>query len=152
MTDRMIIEEKRFQQLTVEQLYNILALRSRVFVVEQACLFNDIDGKDQGAIHFFMCDDAAEVIAYGRLYFDAGTAVWSIGRVVTAAVHRRQGHSTAIIGRMLAHIDAASVPAAAIHLQAQAYLVDFYGSFGFVAVSDVYLDDGIPHVDMSKPI
>ncbi len=141
---------KPFAALTLAELYALLQLRSEVFVVEQTCAFQDIDGHDQVALHLLGYTEAGELAAYARL-FEAGRsyAQVSIGRVVTAPRHRGHG-----LGRQLLHEALAQCEARfgrqPIKIGAQQYLRAFYESFGFVAEDDGYLEDGIPHVHMVR--
>lgn len=138
---------KEFSQLTVHELYAILRLRIDVFVVEQNCPFQDADNKDQQAYHLMGHADK-ELVAYSRL-LGAGISYpeASIGRVVTASFARHSG-----IGKklMIESIDTiyrlyGQQP---IRIGAQLYLKRFYESFGFQQSSEMYLDDGIEHIEM----
>jgi ElaA protein len=147
-----------FAQVPAAMLYRALGLRSQVFVVEQQCLYQDLDGSDLDALLVIGSlpppetgGDAAEVIATARvLPPGARFAEPSIGRVCTAAAYRGEG-----LGRMLMKqaIRAARghYPGLAIRISAQAYLQAFYESLGFAAVSAGYLEDGIPHLEMRLP-
>ena len=138
---------KTFNQLTTTELYQILRLRSEVFVVEQDCVYQDVDDKDQQANHlFFSIKD--KVIAYTRifapgLYFDTT----SIGRVVVALKYRKDG-----LGHQLMDTSIKAVQqqfnTSKITISAQTYLKQFYESHGFVKVGEEYLEDGIPHIKM----
>jgi ElaA protein len=142
---------KPFEALTLAELYALLQLRSEVFVVEQTCAFQDIDGQDQAALHLLGTTEAGELVAYARL-FEAGRSYdqASIGRVVTSPRHRGHG-----LGRQLLHEAIAQCEAQfgqqPIKIGAQQYLLDFYQSFGFVVEGKGYLEDGIPHVHMVRP-
>ena len=142
---------KPFDTLTLAELYALLQLRSEVFVVEQTCAFQDIDGHDQVALHLLGYTEAGELAVYARL-FEAGCsyAQASIGRVVTSPRYR--GHS---LGRQLLHEAIAQCEAQfglqPIKIGAQQYLLAFYESFGFVQEGEGYLEDGIPHVHMVRP-
>jgi ElaA protein len=138
---------KSFDELTTAELYAIIELRNRVFVVEQNCPYQDADYKDQKSFHLMGWKDD-ELAAYTRIipqgisYNEA-----SIGRVVTSPDHRGSG-----IGRQLMQrsIDKAfnQFHCTAIKIGAQVYLKQFYESLGFVQASEEYLEDGIPHIDM----
>ncbi len=145
----MHIEVKKFQELTVNQLYDILQLRSEVFVVEQDCVYQDLDGKDHNALHVIGIKDGA-VVAYTRIfksgdYFDQA----SIGRVVVKSSERKFGYGVDI---MKASIEAVETyfKETTIHISAQCYLLKFYNSLGFESVGGEYLEDGIPHVGMVR--
>lgn len=140
---------KRFDELTPYQLYAILQLRNEVFVVEQNCVFQDADDKDQSSWHLMGFDDN-KLVAYTRLV-PPGMAYEepSIGRVVTSPLVRRFG-----AGRQLMQHSIDSVynlfGYAQIKIGAQLYLKKFYESFGFEQVGEEYLEDGIPHIYMIK--
>jgi ElaA protein len=139
-------KDREFAELSVAQLYKIIALRQRVFVVEQKCLYLDADGHDANARHLWAEDDAGVVHAYLRI-LPAGAkyAEASIGRVVTSPESRGTG-----LGRVLMQRGIEAVGPAPIKISAQAHLEKFYTSLGFVTCSAVYDDDGIPHVDMLR--
>ncbi|HEX2532737.1 MAG TPA: GNAT family N-acetyltransferase [Chitinophagaceae bacterium] len=138
-----------FDALTPHQLYAILQLRNEVFVVEQNCVFQDADDKDQGC-HHLMQWDGDRLVAYtrlvppGHIYEEA-----SIGRVVTSPAVRGRG-----AGRQLMEASIREAYALfgrrPIRIGAQLYLKRFYESFGFEQVSEPYLEDGIPHIYMLK--
>ncbi len=141
---------KRFDELTPYQLYAALQLRSAVFVVEQNCVYLDADDKDQNSYHLLGFVDN-KLVAYTRIvparimYQEV-----SIGRVVTAPGVRRIG-----VGRQLMQQSIKSVynllNNVPIRIGAQLYLQEFYASFGFQQISDVYLEDGIEHIYMLLP-
>jgi ElaA protein len=137
--------DRAFPELTVAELYAILELRSRVFVVEQACIYQDIDGIDPVARHLW-AEAGGRIAAYLRI-IPAGAkyAEISIGRVVTAPEARGGGLARELMKRGLAA--AGDGP---LRLAAQAYLEKFYAGLGFVRTSDVYDEDGIPHVEMTR--
>lgn len=141
---------KPFDALTLAELYALLQLRSEVFVVEQTCAFQDIDGHDQAALHLLGYTAAGELAAYARL-FAAGRSYpqASIGRVVTAPRHRGHGLGRQLLHEALAQCEAQFRPQP-IKIGAQQYLQAFYESFGFVAEGEGYLEDGIPHVHMVR--
>ena len=138
---------KEFNELSTEELYSILQLRTEIFVVEQNCVFQDMDGKDENAYHL-MCYEDDLLIAYTRL-LPAGKSYreCSIGRVVTKKIKRGTG-----IGKELMAISIeycyrlfGNSP---IRIGAQLYLEKFYSSFGFRKESDIYIEDGIQHIEM----
>ncbi|WP_397364154.1 GNAT family N-acetyltransferase [Olleya sp. R77988] len=140
---------KTFQQLTTKELYDILQLRSEVFVVEQDCVYQDIDNKDQKALHVIGFKNE-KVVAYTRLfkpgdYFELS----SIGRVVVAEKEREHKYGYDI---MKASIDAIKTHynQTKIKISAQCYLKKFYNNLEFFEVGEEYLEDGIPHVGMIK--
>jgi ElaA protein len=136
----LTIELVDFNQLTPLALYQIMQLRSQVFVVEQNCVYLDADGKDDRSKH--LCGYFEnELVAYTRL-LPAGLAydeACSIGRVVTAPTHRGKGS--------IAHCKTLW-PGTASKIGAQLYLKSFYESFGFAQATPVYLEDGIEHIGM----
>ena len=142
----MSIEIKKFDALSNTELYQIMKLRVDVFVVEQNCPYPELDNLDQSAIHFFIPSDNG-VNGYLRIYFKSETQV-AIGRVITHHDFRKKGISRMLMQQALQWINAQS-NIKSIYLQAQQHLVNFYGSFGFEEQSDMYLEDGIPHVDMT---
>ncbi|WP_050615344.1 GNAT family N-acetyltransferase [Bacillus testis] len=138
---------KRFGELSREQLYSILQERVAVFVVEQSCPYPEIDGMDPECWHLFK-EEGGTITAYLRIV-PAGVKgeYASIGRVLVNASRRGSGLGRDLVARGM-EICRKELGLTRIDIQAQAYLKDFYGSFGFEAVSDVYLEDGIPHLDM----
>ncbi|MFT3825075.1 MAG: GNAT family N-acetyltransferase [Chitinophagaceae bacterium] len=138
---------KLFNELTPNELYAILQLRSEVFVVEQNCVFLDQDDKDQHCYHLMGWEENL-LCAYTRLV-PAGISYEepSIGRVVTSPKARKKGY-----GRELMHESINTLyklwGKSAIKIGAQLYLKDFYESIGFQQTSDVYMEDGIPHIEM----
>ena len=135
-------------ELTASVLHDILELRSRVFVVEQQCCYQDIDGLDltRGTRHVFAVEND-QLVAYARLLAPDDAGAVRIGRVIVSASLRGQRLGHGLMTRALAAC-AAHWPGVPIALAAQAHLVDFYVGLGFVAVSEPYDEDGIPHVDM----
>lgn len=140
---------QKFEELAPSVLYAILRLRSEVFVVEQNCVFQDMDNKDQYCLHLTgWAND--ELIAYTRLV-PPGVAypLVSIGRVVSSPAARGTG-----VGRLLMEKSIEAVYTIygkqPIKIGAQYYLLKFYSSLGFVQSSGIYLEDGIEHVEMIK--
>ena len=138
---------KPFADLSLSELYSILELRSLVFVVEQNCVYQDIDNKDQKAIHLLGEIDG-KLVAYARL-FDAGIYFenTSIGRVIVHSEARAQKLGHQLIQKSIEQIKNL-FDKEQITISAQLYLQKFYESHGFVATSEVYLEDDIPHVEM----
>ena len=140
---------KSFQELNITELYEILQLRSEVFVVEQDCVYQDLDFKDQKALHIIGYKND-KIVAYTRIfkpgdYFNNS----SIGRVVVAASERKYGYGH--------HLMKASIKAIKenynvdlITISAQKYLKKFYESHQFIQVGEEYLEDGIPHIKMDR--
>lgn len=140
-----------FGELSVPQLYAVLALRSEVFVVEQNCVFLDIDGVDPQTWHLLGTGDDGALKAYARLLPPGIKSPTDavIGRVVTSPAARSGGMGRALMTEALVHCQRLW-PEHAITLHAQARLQRFYGSFGFVQVAQPYMEDGILHIEMRK--
>ncbi|TDX00398.1 GNAT family N-acetyltransferase [Dinghuibacter silviterrae] len=156
---------KAFNDLTPSELYALLRLRSEVFVVEQNCVFLDMDGADDGCYHLMGWTGGMDVPDGIGGFIPAGPAILgayarivppglkfaepSIGRVVTAPSVRGKGMGRTLIDQSLTHLYAlyGQQP---VRIGAQQYLVDFYGSFGFVQTGGVYMEDDIAHVEMVK--
>ncbi|MDG3181697.1 GNAT family N-acetyltransferase [Streptococcus parasuis] len=146
-------EIKAFDQLSLQELYTILTLRTNVFVVEQACPYPDLDGKDPNCLHLLGTING-ELVAYLRI-LPAGLRYdeVSIGRVVVKPSHRGKGLGRLMMEQAI-HCITNEWKESQIKIGAQAYLEKFYQSLGFEPVSEVYLEDDIPHLDMlySKPV
>ena len=140
---------KAFEELTIDELYDIMQLRTNIFVVEQNCPYPELDGKDKNCLHVF-ATQGGKVVAYARIV-PPGLSYKeiSIGRVVVHADHRKDGLGRILIDLALEKIEE-EFGTQAIQIGAQTYLKKFYGSFGFEPVSEEYLEDGIPHVDMIR--
>ena len=140
---------KRFDELTLRELYELLRLRSEIFVVEQNCPYQDLDGLDHDALHLFYEEEDGTVIACLRIFRhpedDADTV--RIGRVVT----KEHGKG---LGALLLHEGVSTAQEyyrpQKILLEAQEYAKGFYEKEGFTVISDTFLEDGIPHVRMEK--
>jgi ElaA protein len=139
---------KKFEDLNVDEIYNILKLRSSVFVVEQNCVYQDLDDKDKQAIHLFMEQDQ-EIIAYTRIFKKGDYYVNnpSIGRVVVKKSQRGKELGKEIMIRSIKYIKE-NIEEEKIELSAQKYLDKFYNELGFYRVGEDYLEDGIPHQRM----
>lgn len=137
-----------FTDLSVSELYELLALRQLVFVVEQTCPYLDCDGKDHLATHLLGRDESGKLVAYARL-FPPGVsfAEASIGRVVTHPSVRRTGGGRALMREAIARTRG-TFGEGPIRIGAQRYLERFYGELGFEIASAPYDEDGIPHVEM----
>jgi ElaA protein len=140
-----------YADLTTDDLYSLCVARQEVFVVEQACAYLDADGYDTKAYHLLGEAEDGRITAYARLlptgvkYPDAA----SIGRVLTTAPFRGQGIGRELMQVALAHCETL-FGNAPLRLSAQHYLLRFYESFGFVACSEIYDEDGIPHIEMRR--
>lgn len=150
-SDTMTARWATFASFSLSELYDLLKLRQEVFILEQESFYADIDGKDQEALHYLIQNrETAALFGAIRLFADTDENTARIGRVVIAPAARGTGLGRAM---MQAGIDKAEelLPGCSIHVSAQAYLEKFYGSLGFEAVSDTYIEDGIPHIDMIRP-
>ena len=139
-----------FDALTLNQLYGALQLRSEVFVVEQACIFQDMDGVDTEAMHL-LGTSGNQLVAYARC-FAAGVKFKeaSIGRLITRGALRGSGAGHVLVRRAIDSITQQWGPQA-IRIGAQARLENFYRQHGFEATGAPYIEDGIPHIEMLRP-
>ncbi|MCB0400343.1 MAG: GNAT family N-acetyltransferase [Winogradskyella sp.] len=143
------IQTKTFDQLNTKELYDLLQLRSEVFVVEQDCVYQDIDGKDQKAFHVLGYKED-KLVAYTRIfksgdYFEEA----SIGRVVVKENQRKYRYGYDITNASIEAIKN-HFKTSEIRISAQTYLKRFYNNLGFKEVGEEYLEDGIPHINMIK--
>ncbi|QRR03814.1 GNAT family N-acetyltransferase [Dyadobacter sandarakinus] len=138
-----------FHSLSVEALYQILRLRSKVFVVEQKCNFLDADNKDQQCMHV-LGYAGSELVAYSRIV-PAGLSYPypSIGRIVVSANGRGKGWGAALLQTSIAELEK-RYGLTTIRIGAQAHLHEFYGLFGFEQTSGIYLEDAIEHIEMTR--
>lgn len=138
---------KNFNELTTTELYDILTLRNKVFVVEQNCIYNDTDGKDKQSWHLFGHIDN-KLFAYARIsppglsYAEA-----SIGRVVIDSEYRSKGHGIELM-KVAIEKTVSLFKVKNIRISAQCYLLKFYSDLSFTPVGEEYLEDGIPHREM----
>ena len=139
-----------FDALTLTELYAVLQLRSEVFVVEQACVFQDMDGADTEAMHL-LGTSGGQLVAYARC-FAAGVKFKeaSIGRLITRSTLRGSGAGHVLVRRAVASVTQQWGPQA-IHIGAQARLENFYRQHGFETTGEPYIEDGIPHIGMLRP-
>ena len=140
---------KSFENLSVNELYDILRLRSEIFVVEQNCVYLDLDGKDKLALHL-LGEFEGKIVGYSRLFqpgitFDNA----SIGRVVVDANFRDRKWGHDLMRKAIAGIKS-HFGESKITIGAQLYLKKFYESHGFVQTSEIYLEDDIPHIEMKR--
>lgn len=140
---------KRFNELSLSELYEVLKLRSEVFVVEQNCVYLDIDGKDEKALHVVGMF-GEELVAYARIfkpgdYFEEA----SIGRVLVKQIYRNKKWGYDLMNEAI-RATATVLNETQITISAQLYLQQFYENVGFVRTSDEYLEDAIPHIEMKK--
>ena len=138
---------KKFEDLTVFELYEILKAREEIFIVEQNCIYHDLDSNDQSSTHLFL-ENEGQVVCYLRIlprgvkYEEA-----SVGRVITNASYRRKGYGEILVQKAIDFVEEVWGERE-IRISAQAHLRGFYGGLGFKVVSDVYLEDGIDHYEM----
>lgn len=137
---------KSFDDLKSSELYDIIALRELVFVVEQNCPYLDCDGYDQQSLHLWLQKDDS-IAAYTRLVPPGVKTFWSIGRVVVHPDYRGQGLGIKIMEESL-RILQERYQTKTIEISAQTYLLRFYNDLGFQQIGDTYLEDGIPHQRM----
>tara|TARA_Y100000768_G_scaffold377387_1_gene350556 strand:+ start:66 stop:509 length:444 start_codon:yes stop_codon:yes gene_type:complete len=142
-----MIITKTFSELDTEDLYQILRIRSEVFVVEQDCVYQDIDNKDQNAIHLYYKEND-QIVGYTRI-FKAGDYYENpcIGRVVVSKKNRGNDLGKKIMIDSMEYIKQ-NIKGEKIELSAQKYLDKFYKDLGFYKIGDDYLEDGIPHQRM----
>jgi ElaA protein len=145
-------EVKRFQELTVDQLYELLQLRVEVFVVEQQCAYPELDAYDRQTEtrHLTGCDERGQLLAYARI-LPPGLkfAEANLGRFVVKREARGKGIGHELLPTALDVIQK-EWPGNAVKIQAQEYLQQFYARYGFTRISNVYIEDGIPHVEMRR--
>lgn len=140
---------KAFEDLTVQELYGLLRLREQVFIIEQDCIYPDLDNKDQKALHILGVSDD-EVVSYARIfrpgdYFETA----SIGRVVTHKAYRNKKVGYTLMQKSIAAVEQ-YFGQTIITISAQRHLTGFYESLGFIQVGEGYLEDNIPHIRMVK--
>lgn len=140
----MRILEKTFQELSVEELYALLKLRVDVFMIEQACFYDELDNQDQTAHHLLAIQDDS-LIGYARILFEKSHL--HIGRIVVHPSHRKKGIAHQLIMQSMAFCKK-NYPKEDIYLSAQAHLEGYYQSYGYKTISKPYDWDGISHVDM----
>lgn len=143
---------KAFNELDNNELYALMQLRAEVFVVEQNCVYNDLDGDDHLAMHLIIKDETLGIVAYARMLDkDTRFEQASIGRLVVKKEFRFKGLARRVMNEARVWmVDNWAVDT--IHLSAQKYLKGFYSSLGYSAVTDTYLEDGIPHLGMDLPV
>lgn len=144
-----IWQDLHHTQLSTKQLYQLLHLRNEVFIVEQQCVYQDIDNLDLiGENRHLLGLQNNQLAAYARIL--VGDHCLSIGRVITAPKFRGQGLGNKLLTQALSVCETHWGNHLPIYLSAQAHLQKFYGSFGFIAEGNIYEEDGIPHIKMIK--
>lgn len=149
MKETLFFSVKTYQELSKEELYALLQLRAEVFVVEQDCVYQDLDGKDDKALHVLGFKNHS-LVAYTRIfapgiYFEQA----SIGRVVVQEKERAHKYGYDLMKRSIAAVEE-HYNTTGIKISAQIYLKRFYNNLGFQEVGEGYLEDGIPHIGMIK--
>ena len=140
---------KNFNELTTTELFYIYQQRIKIFVVEQNCPYQDIDELDLTSLHVFKQSESGEIMAYGRII--AQDPRLHFGRIIVAQKYRKTGLGKELLSTILKTIEE-KFPNREIEIQAQAYLEKFYGSFGFLPISEIYLEDDIPHIDVLRQV
>ena len=145
----MKVQIKTFEALSITELYNLLQLRSDVFVVEQDCVYQDMDGNDKNALHVLGFKDDT-IVAYTRIFKpgDYFTEA-SIGRVVVNKKYRAFKYGYAIMKASISGVET-HFNTRVIKISAQEHLKQFYSNLGFKQKGDSYLEDGIPHIAMYR--
>lgn len=139
---------KKFDELSLNELYKIMQLRSQVFVVEQNCIYQDLDDIDKISYHLFIKGNNDMIKAYLRIFEkDKDTA--QIGRVVTEEKERKKGYATKLMEKGIQLIKN-EMKKDKVYLEGQVYCKDLYLKLGFEIISDEFLEDGIPHYKMIK--
>lgn len=136
---------KRFDQLNVNELYEILKLRQDIFILEQQCLYPDIDFIDEKNLHIYY-QEKGKIIAYLRM-FEKDKNTCQLGRIIS--LNRRQGFGTSLINETLQWLKQEK-KYTKVFVEAQKYAIEFYEKLGFYVISDVFLEDGIEHVKMER--
>ena len=149
----MKFKVKKFSKLSVNELYDLLQLRQQIFVIEQNCIYLDVDGTDKTCLHLLGIIDK-KIVAYARI-IPAGVSYItpSIGRVVIDEKHRGKKYAYKLMQKAI-ELAINKMKAKKITISAQLYLKDFYENLGFKTVGNVYLDCNLPHLKMvnSKPV
>lgn len=145
----MIFYIKKFNELTTDELYVILQLRSEVFVIEQDCVYQDLDHKDQLAYHILGVLDN-QIVAYARIFKPGDYFLESsIGRIVVKKEFRKHQYGYQLVVNSIQFIEK-NLQENNILISAQSYLSKFYNSLGFIQIGEEYLEDGIPHIKMLR--
>lgn len=136
-----------FDEFNPCHLYDVLKLRQEIFIIEQACIYNDIDGLDNKSQHLLLLKQNGPLVGYLRIV-PAGTKFeeYSLGRIAIDRKHREKGLGKMLVQKGIEKVDMAG--AQNIRIEAQAHLKKFYEDFGFQSVTDVYPVDDIPHLQM----
>lgn len=145
----MVFTIKKFKKLTTQELYDILQLRSEVFVVEQDCVYQDLDNKDYLAYHVLGILDN-RIVAYARIFKSGDYFLKpSIGRIVVKKEFRKHKYGYQLVLNSIQFVEK-NFKEISILISAQSYLTKFYNSLGFIQIGEEYLEDGIPHIKMLR--
>lgn len=143
-------EIKRFAQLSTAELYNILYLRTKIFVVDQKRIYQEVDGRDPHAIHIFDLTAGGKILAYARIFLiDHGQTV-SFGRVVTSPQVRGQGLGGQLLDKVMATIKR-EYPNKPIAIESQVQVQGFYQRVGFISQGQPFIYKSTPHIKMVHP-
>jgi ElaA protein len=149
VNERLLIELswfiKSFEELSTHELHKIFEERVKVFVVEQNCPYQEVDDKDLHSFHVLKLEKDNALSAYARIIPD--NEMCGFGRVLVNKEYRNQGLGNELLKVVMNYIKK-EIKSNKIKIEAQSHLESFYGSFGFIKVSDEYLEDGIPHITM----
>lgn len=135
-----------FSELSPLMLYQLLQLRITVFMIEQNCLYQELDDKDQDATHLLIYDNN-RLVGYARLLYDKEKEAISFGRLVSAPSVRGKGFGKKLMDEIMSHFKE-HYPKQRLVISAQCYLSDFYQRYGFIPKGESYLEDGLPHILM----
>lgn len=146
----MKVTVRTLDQMTASERCKLVEERVKVFVVEQHCPYQEVDGDDYHAYHLTLHDDEGHLVGYTRIYRRADGQV-TFGRVLVPQQYRKHHYGRLLVAKTIKETQRL-FPGEPIQIQAQAYLQKFYESFGFKPVSSVYPEDGIPHLDMKLAV
>jgi ElaA protein len=143
---------KKYEDLNLDELHDLFALRSEIFVVEQNCLYQDIDGKDKDALHV-LGKNKNEIVAYARIFVrgESYSDFTSIGRVLVKKKSRGKSLGHQLMAFCIKFLETNN-PKCSIKISAQTHLEKFYYKYGFRKQGESYLEDGIPHIEMLKEV
>lgn len=142
---------KYLKELSTEEFFTLFQLRQQVFVVEQDCVYLDMDEIDRNAVHLLVQDNNDEKVVATLRIFAGKNNYWHIGRVAVAIEARKRGVAREMMERAVAWIKEQK-DVKGVEISAQSYLFDFYRSLGFQKSSEEYVLDGLPHLDMILPL
>lgn len=145
----MELKIKTFEELTTKELYEILKSRAEIFVVEQNCVYQDLDGTDYRSVHVFYENEEGRTAAYLRLFSKEEKSIVQMGRVLTLKHGAGLGKKILQEGIKVAKM---KMQAEKIYIEAQKYAIGFYEQAGFEVCSEEFLEDGIPHVEMIRSL